>query len=85
MVEGGSVKIYVHKMTVRYLDYGELLRVENGIAWSGSGDPSLSYGFEAGITVEDIRKRIDIGAHPIEIVEGPPISRSFDMNPHGFI
>ncbi len=76
------LKLYVHKKTTRYLDYGSHLETVTGIAWSTDGENPQ--GFERGRTVADALARM--AEFPgVEIVEGCPVERSFDMNPHGLI
>ncbi len=77
------LKLYCHKKTVRYYDYGDLLGTETGIAWS-LDDNDNPMGFERGKTIEDVRARL-LPFDEVELVEGRPVTRSFDMNPHGLI
>ncbi len=82
-----KMKLFVHPTTKRYYDYGSLLETTTGIMWSADGENIHS--FEEGKTIADIRARIEaLGpetAAAVELVEGRPISRSHDMNPHGLI
>ncbi len=81
--------LFVHKKTVRYYDYGCLMNTVHGIAWSPDGEPQNATGFEHGGTVESARARLlaldPEGRQGFEIVEGPHVSRSCDMNPHGLM
>ncbi len=77
------MKLYVHKKTVRYYDYGSFLETVTGIAWST--DNENPQGFEVGRTIEDVRAKASKYGEAVDIVEGTPIERSFDMNPHGLI
>ncbi len=77
------MKLYVHKMTVRYTDYGDLLETVHGIAWSSDGEDPM--GFERSKTVDQVRAKALAISSTIEIVEGKPVSRTHDMNPHGLI
>jgi hypothetical protein len=78
--------LYVHKKTVRYLDYGDLLETVTGLAWSTTGKAEDAFGFERGEFGKLFAaKRAVAEAHGCEILEGEPVARSHDMNPHGFI
>lgn len=80
------MKLYIHKMSVAYRDYGTHVETVHGIAWSSDGVET--YGFERGKTVADIRAKFrDIGADKVglELLEGKPVARSCDMNPRGDI
>ena len=77
------LKFFVHPMTIRYYDYGDLLDTVTGICWSTDNENTI--GFERGKTIADIRAKAESLGGAIEIVEGRPIARSHDMNPHGFI
>lgn len=77
------MKLFVHAMTVRYTDYGDLLETVHGIAWSTDGQ--TTYGFERGRTVDEVRARALAVSPTIEIVVGKTVSRTHDMNPHGLI
>ncbi len=81
------MKLFVHRKTVRYYDYGDLLETAHGIAWSSDGDPDFATGFERGQTVAGAITEFAALAPPEgwEIVEGPAIERSHDMNPRGDI
>ncbi len=81
------MKLFVHKKTVRYYDYGALLETVTGISWSTDGKPENATGFERGMTVEAARAKFTKVATPSnwELLEGPAVERSHDMNPHGFI
>lgn len=77
------MKLFVHPMTVRYTDYGDLLGTETGICWSSDGETTT--GFERGKTVDEVRARALAVAPTVEIVVGEAVSRTHDMNPHGLI
>lgn len=79
------IKLYVHKMTIRYYDYGTPLGAEHGITWTVDGDVYRTMGFERGKTIESVRAKCAAYAGQIELVVGKPITRSHDMNPRGDI
>ena len=84
------LRMYVHPITVRYLDYGDLLSTETGVAWSTSGNPQDAMGFERGRTIAEVRERFarltgTEAMAAVELADGPAVVRSHDMNPHGLI
>jgi hypothetical protein len=80
-----AMTLFVHRKTIRYTDYGDPLGSTTGIAWSSDGDPQNATGFERGKTIEDVRRKAAPYGDLIEIVEGPAIEITHDMNPHGLI
>ena len=79
------LKLFVHELTLRHYDYGDLLDTEYGIAWSMDGDVLNVFGLERGVTLDDIRARLAEFSDRVELVVGPPVERKHDMNPHGLI
>lgn len=81
------MKLFVHPTTRTVKDYGEHLVTERGIMWSTDGENL--FGWEEGVTVETARARIaDLTPEQqavVEIVEGEPVHRTFDINPRGLI
>lgn len=83
------MKMYVHPGTKRFLDYGDVLDTAHGIYWSMTGEVQDAFSFEEGKTIADVRARFaelpEATRNAVELVEGEPVVRSFDMNPHGLI
>jgi hypothetical protein len=79
------LRLYVHRKTVRYADYGEHLCTRHGIAWSGDGD--YPQGFEEGNTIAAVLAKAApyIARGELEIVEGRPVNTTVDYNPHGLV
>lgn len=78
------LRLYVHRKTIRYTDYGEVLGVVHGIAWSSDGEDP--HGFERGRTVEAVIARMaEYPEGTMIILEGRAVTVTCDMNPHGLI
>ncbi len=81
------MKLYIHKKTIRYFDYGSPLGESVGIAWSADGLPENATGFEPK-TIGMVRAKFaSLGAAEagFELIEGPAVTKSCDMNPRGDI
>lgn len=74
---------YVHTTTRITLDYGDELERAHGTMLSTTGKAEDAFSWEEGQTLERLRARM--AGHPVELREGEPIVRRFDMNPHGLI
>lgn len=80
--------LYVHPYTYTTKDYGSVLSVEKGCIVTHSGDPQDARGPLIARTPEAelARMREVVAGDPdFEFRLGVPVTRSFDMNPHGFI
>ncbi len=77
------MKLYVHKKTIRYMDYGDFLSTATGVAWSSDGENPQ--GFDRGLTVEKAIETVSNFFVGIEVVVGREVVMSCDMNPHGLI
>lgn len=80
------MKLYIHKKTVRYYDYRELLDTELGVAFSNTGKAEDSYGFQReewpGF-LETARR--EAAGSTVEVLEGEPVERKCNMNTHGLV
>jgi hypothetical protein len=82
------MKLFVHRKTVRYTDFGDLLGADHGLAWSTTGKAQDAAGFELGEFERLLASKRDhdfVRDGRIEIEIGEPVSRTCDMNPHGLV
>ncbi len=84
------ITLYIAPGTKRTYDYGTLLDTEHGVYWLNADGSVMRGGFEAGMTVEEVKARFtkaleeNPGAE-IQLVVRDAVTTSFDMNPHGLI
>jgi len=75
---------YMHKVTIKRYDYGDLIDTEECFGWSTNGlwFDSLESG-----NYEEIKADKLSGNRPewLDIVEGKPLTHKIDINPHGFM
>ncbi len=77
------MKLYAHRVTKRYLDYGHYLETVEGLAWSTTGKAQDACFFEEGPFDALLAKKRAIGGAVIEL--GEAVTRRVDMNPHGLM
>lgn len=79
------MKLYIHKHTVRYYDYGSFLESESGLSWSHDGDVRNAFSFEHGDYEKLKASKLEDVPASLEIIEGEPVERRYDLNPHGLM
>jgi hypothetical protein len=79
------MRLYIHKHTVRYYDYGSFLESESGLSWSLTGNAQDTFGFERGDYAKLKASKLDGVPTTLEILEGENVERRCELNPHGLM